>query len=136
MEQAEIDKMFEGRWRIKGNGDEETKRLCRDFFEAGFCLSSPTESRTDLQYRSGKFRSQIFTAEFSAIYPNELLEDFYNYWSEPNRSNTKMRYELQKTWDVKRRLATWAKNDFNHYGKPTPNTQQQQLNKLKSILSD
>jgi len=40
-------------------------------------------------------------------YPEEMLTAFYNYWSEPNRSRTKMRAELEKTWDLPRRLATW-----------------------------
>lgn len=42
----DTDKMFEGRWRIKGNGDEETKRLCRDFFEAGILLREETKITT------------------------------------------------------------------------------------------
>ena len=29
-------------------------------------------------------------------------------WSEPNRSETKMKFELERTWDVKRRLNTWS----------------------------
>lgn len=45
MKQEEIDKAFEGRWRIKGHvfSAEDhmqggIKALCRDFFEAGICL--------------------------------------------------------------------------------------------------
>lgn len=44
-------------------------------------------------------------------YPKEMLRTFYDYWSEPNRSNTKMRMELERTWDLSRRLATWHKKD-------------------------
>ena len=42
----DIDKAFEGRWRIKGTNlpkdpylYEQIKELCRDFFEAGYYLS-------------------------------------------------------------------------------------------------
>ena len=45
-------------------------------------------------------------------YPIEMLAKFFDYWSEPNRSNTKMRYELEKTWSLARRLKTWADRDL------------------------
>ena len=38
---------------------------------------------------------------------------FLEYWSEPNKSNTKMRFELEKTWDLSRRLKRWANSNFN-----------------------
>ena len=41
----------------------------------------------------------------------DCLEAFILYWSELNRSKTQMRFELQPTWDVKRRLTTWVKNN-------------------------
>ena len=50
---------------------------------------------------------------FIDIYGRDLIKDFYGYWTEPNKSNTKFKQELQKTWDTKRRLENWAKNDIN-----------------------
>lgn len=41
-------------------------------------------------------------------YGKEMLRDFYNYWSEWNRSQTKMKWELKDTWEVSKRLVTWA----------------------------
>jgi len=38
------------------------------------------------------------------------IEKFILYWTEPNKSGTKVRWELQKTFDVKRRLRTWFEN--------------------------
>ena len=34
------------------------------------------------------------------------------YWTEPNKSCTKMRFELEKTWSLGRRLKTWNRNGF------------------------
>lgn len=51
---------------------------------------------------------------FVGIYGRELIRAFYDYWSEPNKSHTKIRMELERTWDVKRRLATWAKNSASY----------------------
>ena len=38
---------------------------------------------------------------------------FIDYWTEANKSGTKMRFELEKTWDLKRRLSRWANSSFN-----------------------
>ena len=44
----------------------------------------------------------------------EKLEEEFNhfilYWTEPNRSGSKVRWELERTFDVKRRLYTWMRN--------------------------
>ena len=48
---------------------------------------------------------------FIQKYGKDICNDFYMYWSEPDKSRTKLRYELQKTWDVGRRLAYWANRD-------------------------
>lgn len=44
-------------------------------------------------------------------YPKEMIRAFFDYWSELNKSGTKMRYELEKTWELPRRLATWANRE-------------------------
>lgn len=50
-------------------------------------------------------------------YKHELADsyiDFLEYWTEPNK-NGKLRYELEKFFDAKRRINTWLKNK-NTYG--------------------
>ncbi len=42
-------------------------------------------------------------------YGRELIRAFFDYWSEPNTANTKMRFELQRTWDIAGRLRTWER---------------------------
>ena len=56
-----------------------------------------------------KFNLEVNT--FLNIYTEEMLEEFTDYWTETNKSKTKLRYELQKTFDISRRLKTWNKND-------------------------
>lgn len=46
--------------------------------------------------------------EFEIKYSLDLINEFLDYWTEPNKSGTKMRWELEKTWDTARRLKTWA----------------------------
>lgn len=43
-------------------------------------------------------------------YTKNLLTEFFDYWSEPNKKGV-MRKDLQKTWATERRLKTWAKNE-------------------------
>ena len=41
----------------------------------------------------------------------EMINAFADYWTEPNRSCSRMRFELQRTWSLPLRLATWARHD-------------------------
>lgn len=75
-----------------------------------------TSKQQNLEKRMGIFLHNI--AFHSEGYSKKMLEEFFDYWSEPNKSRTKMRLELEKTWDLKRRLARW--NRSNTGGKPDP----------------
>ena len=39
-----------------------------------------------------------------------MLNDFYRHWSEANKSGTKLKWEMQTTWEIKLRLIRWDKN--------------------------
>jgi hypothetical protein len=40
----------------------------------------------------------------------EEFKKFVSYWTEPNKSRTKIRWELERTWDMKRRIGNWMRN--------------------------
>ena len=46
-------------------------------------------------------------------YGKQMITNFYLYWTEPNKSQTKMRYEMQKTWSLVGRLHTWEERSIN-----------------------
>ena len=46
-------------------------------------------------------------------YGAAMIREFYDYWSEMNKSQTKMRFEQQPTWETSLRLVTWANRDKN-----------------------
>ena len=48
---------------------------------------------------------------FIPTYGMEMIKAFVDYWTEPNRSCSRMRFELQRTWSLPLRLATWARHD-------------------------
>ena len=62
-----------------------------------------------------KFEAEVRTFD----YPEDMLEDFINYWCEGKR---KMRFQKQSTFEIKLRLVRWSKN-------------QKQWNKPKSTMS-
>jgi len=61
-------------------------------------------------------REQIFKTEIDSFtdYDKEMLMKFYNHWSEYNKLKTKMRFEMQTTWDLKKRLAKWSGNNYGN----------------------
>ena len=66
-------------------------------------------------------RKKIFlnyVNQFMAIHPKERLLSFFNYWSEMNSSGTKMKWELEKTWELKLRLNNWADLEKKSFIKP------------------
>lgn len=62
-----------------------------------------------IKEREEKFKETI--RPFVETYGKEMCIAFFDYWTEPNKSNTKMRFEQQTTWEIKRRLKTWANNN-------------------------
>jgi len=67
----------------------------------------------DITERGKEFRKAVQTIG-GTIYTQEMLANFTSYWSEPNRAKKpKMRWETEKTWSLERRLALWARNNFD-----------------------
>jgi hypothetical protein len=44
------------------------------------------------------------------IYGKDMLNEFYVYWTEHNVKGKKVRYKMQKVFDLPKRLATWARH--------------------------
>ena len=62
-----------------------------------------------IEARSQTFKDSLLI--YKDKYQVNMLKEFYNYWTEPNQSKSKMRFELEKTWSLDRRLETWAKRE-------------------------
>lgn len=72
-------------------------------------LDDKPKNKRNLDTVTNKFLMEV--SAFKELYSVEMLEAFIDYWTEPNKSKTKLRYELQKTFDIARRLKTWSKNE-------------------------
>lgn len=70
---------------------------------------SVNDKKESLETRSLKFKETL--KPFIQEYGIEMIRNFFGYWSEPNQTKKKMKFELEKTWDTKRRLETWSKRE-------------------------
>jgi len=88
------------------DGSPQDMQKYIDRFDSKFCIS---EKQKDIEVRKNDFGLKL--AEFKNDYPRETLKEFYNYWTECNPNGKKMRFEMEKVFDIKKRLARWAKNN-------------------------
>ena len=98
------------------------------------------EIEAEIKKRKDKLYKDMMP--FIGKYPKEMLRAFYNYWTERNKSGVRMRFELQQTFEIGKRLGTWASRDKEFIkGKedlPTYKyfTYEQMLDKLDKAGSD
>ena len=69
------------------------------------------------------------------MYGKEMVREFFDYWSEMNKSETKMRFEQQPTWEIGRRLSTWAKREKINGNRNYQNQRDSQQRKLNSAVA-
>lgn len=86
-------------------------------------------SINNISNRRDEFVSEVLSFD----YDESILNGFVDYWTEPNKSNTKMKYELNKTWSTKLRLKTWATNQ-KKWDKPKTNTKT--MSKLDAQINE
>lgn len=67
------------------------------------------KEKHSLSFEERKAEFQKSIEPYKGKYSSEMLNEFFPYWTEPTPSGKKMRFELEKTWEVGRRLATWNK---------------------------
>ena len=67
--------------------------------------SAPT-----LEKRKSDFYESM--VPFADLYDREMLNDFYQYWTELDKRRRHMRFEMQKTWETDKRLSTWSREQY------------------------
>lgn len=65
-------------------------------------------SDVDYQEEISKQISDKYNLELKTV--KEEINKFISYWTEPNKSGSKTRWQMQNTFEVSRRLATWFGN--------------------------
>jgi hypothetical protein len=81
----------------------------------------PTPSQDAIEFFSGGKIYSDLLKEFSegnnSVFIEKEFKKFIIYWTEKNKSGTKQKWQLQETFEVKRRLYTWLGRS-NEYTKP------------------
>jgi hypothetical protein len=104
------------------------KALIKHATKQGESISSidkqETINKETVVNRKLKFAESL--QPFLIEYGKELLNEFYLYWTEETQTkNPKLKFELQRTWSLQRRLITWQKQDEKF------NPKQQNENRIK-----
>lgn len=81
-----------------------------------------------IEQRASEFMDKV--AKHLNGYSKEMLRDFYDYWTEKNEGGRKMRFEMQKVFDIGRRLKTWDSNEKKNGS--FKNKRSEHLNGLKT----
>ena len=74
-------------------------------------LKNKESKKKNLEVRKQEFSSSVH--KYSEISKN-MRNDFISYWTETNHKGKKMRWEMERTFEPKRRLTTWKNNNFNN----------------------
>lgn len=69
------------------------------------------KAELSLEQSKADFKESI--KPFVEKYGSNMCNDFFEYWTETTPDGKKMRYQLQKTWEIGRRLARWYKQNQN-----------------------
>ena len=67
--------------------------------------SSENEKSNFKKWTLEDFQNEIRMHRGAAAMSQDEAMNFYNYWSESG--NGKMRFQLEKTWETAKRMATW-----------------------------
>lgn len=94
---------------VNDNDNKNKKKTPKGVKKEKEVAASAATPEDELKKRAGVFYKSL--VPFVETYGREMIRQFYDYWTEPNKSRTKMRYELERTWDTKRRLNTWASRE-------------------------
>ena len=71
----------------------------------------------NIEKRKQKFTNQTLAEglKHTPMIDPRICDEFIDYWTEMNKSKTKMKFEMQETFDISRRLKRWIRNDFSSY---------------------
>lgn len=69
------------------------------------------ELAADTEKRMANFYQELIP--YVDTYGKDMIRQFYDYWSETNKSKSRMRFEQERTWDLNLRLQRWACRQTN-----------------------
>jgi hypothetical protein len=83
-------------------------------------MNAEKTQKNPLEERKKEFKSML--SAFVTDNNREMCNDFYRYWTESSLKSDKMRFEMEKVFDMGRRLSTWARNQNKFFSDPAKNS--------------
>jgi hypothetical protein len=110
--------------RIEENRREEKKKE-EKIIDAG--------KPATIEEREIVFRDKLIP--YLETYGKEMLRAFYDYWTEKNEGGKKMKFEMQKVFEIEKRLRTWSRNNFENNGKSKGGVVKPSIDRLTSLIN-
>ena len=102
-----VNKRWNNTNEIRTNNDSNASRVNKS-------ISKVNKSKEDnLEKRASRFNKELFDLRDKQGYDEDVILNFSLYWTELNKSKSKMRFEMERTWDLKRRVDRWVNSSFN-----------------------
>lgn len=84
-----------------------------------FCDHTPNHTvnhtvKKTIEERKNEFADKL--KPYLEKYGKDMLNNFYQYWTQVNDGGVKMLFEMQKAFQVPNRLATWRRNNYGSQG--------------------
>ena len=78
-------------------------------------LGRLNKTNKDISERFNDFNLKVLGEGAKAVpmIDPTIIQEFVDYWTEKNISGKKMKFEMQKTFDINLRLIRWNINNFN-----------------------
>ena len=114
---------------LKGGIEENLNTPYKKTVKSNTTSNNNTNNNINISNRRNDFVFEVLSFD----YDESILNGFIDYWTEPNKSNTKMKFELNKTWKTELRLKTWATNQ-KKWDKPKTNSKS--MSKLDAQINE
>lgn len=105
-----LEGYLKGIHTLQDKDKEKDKEEVKDKDKGESQKPKEEKSKTFKDLNQDQFYAAIST--YKHDFDKKLLREFYDYWREPTTSG-KMRFQLERTWDLQLRLERWQKNNFN-----------------------
>jgi hypothetical protein len=74
-------------------------------------VTAPKKDEVPIKVRKRALWDEVVKVGKDKSYHKDMCLEFYDHWTEMNPGGKKMRFEMQKIFDVEKRLRTWLSND-------------------------
>ncbi len=88
------------------------------------------DKKKDKGLREKNFMEKCKALQDKHEFDNVMLFQFVEFWTESNEGGRLMKFEMQKTFDISRRMSKWKSNDKN-WNANTPKKKQSYISKFQ-----